>query len=75
MEEFGRLAVTLRAGIDYANAVGLVKSAEGHLGRGCSRVHSAHEKANLVRSTLPDVLSAEVAMRRMLGENEQPDTV
>jgi tetratricopeptide (TPR) repeat protein len=71
MARFVKLAGSVRSRIDYSTAVGLVEIAEGHLDRGRSRIHAAREKANLVSSTLPDVLSAQVAMHRMLGEEDE----
>ncbi len=67
MARFVKLAGSVRARIDYSTAVGLVEIAEGHLDRGRSRIHAAREKANLVSSTLPDVLSAQATMHRILG--------
>lgn len=66
-----KMAGSVRARIDYSTAVGLVEIAEGHLDRGRSRIHAAREKANLVSSTLPDVLSAQVAMHFMLKEDDE----
>lgn len=71
MARFVKMAGSVRARIDYSTAVGLVEIAEGHLDRGRSRIHAAREKANLVSSTLPDVLSAQVAVHHMLGEENE----
>jgi tetratricopeptide (TPR) repeat protein len=65
------MAGTVRARIDYSTALGLVEIAEGHLDRGRSRIHASREKANIVRSTIQDVLSAEVAMHLVLGEDDE----
>jgi hypothetical protein len=75
MSKYVVMAGTLRARIDYSTAVGLVEIAEGHLDRGRSRIHTAREKANLVRSTLQDVLSAQVAMHRVLGEGDEAQRI
>lgn len=71
MARFVKMAGSVRARIDYSTAVGLVEIAEGHRDRGRSRIHAAREKGNLVPSTLPDVLSAQIAMHRMLGEDDE----
>jgi tetratricopeptide (TPR) repeat protein len=75
MARFVKMAGSVRARIDYSTAVGLVEIAEGHLDRGRSRIHAAREKANLVSSTLPDVLSAQAAMHRILGEEDEAGKV
>ena len=71
MARFVKLAGSVRARIDYSTALGLVEIAEGHVDRGRSRIHAAREKAALVKSTLPDVLSAQVAVHRILGEPDE----
>jgi tetratricopeptide (TPR) repeat protein len=70
MARFVKLAGSVRARIDYSTALGLVEIAEGHLDRGRTRIYTAREKSNLVASTLPDVLSAQIAMHRTLGEED-----
>ena len=75
LARFVKMAGSVRARIDYSTAVGLVEIAEGHLDRGRSRIHAAREKANLVSSTLPDVLSAQVAMHHMLAETDEAKKV
>ena len=75
MARFVKMAGSVRARIDYSTAVGLVEIAEGHLDRGRSRIHAAREKANLVSSTLPDVLSAQATMHRILGEEDEAGKV
>jgi hypothetical protein len=71
MAKYVQLAGSVRARIDYATATGLVEVAEGNKDRGRSRIHTAREKANLVRSTLQDVMSAQAAMHRLLGEADE----
>ena len=75
MARFVKMAGSVRARIAYSTAVGLVEIAEGHLDRGRSRIHAAREKANLVSSTLPDVLSAQATMHRILGEEDEAGKV
>jgi len=60
----------VRARIDYACARGMLEVVEGQRDLGLSRIVAAREKAKLVTSTLPDVLSAMVAAQDAVGHAE-----
>ena len=58
MAKYVEQAGSARARIDLSIARGLVEVAEGKREVGFSRIAAAREKANLIPSTLPDVLNA-----------------
>lgn len=71
LEAMGRYAAqagTVRARIDYTCARGMLEVVDGKRDVGLSRIFAAREKAKLVTSTLPDVLSAMIAAQDALGE-------
>jgi tetratricopeptide (TPR) repeat protein len=63
-------AATPRARIDFAVARALVEIAEGKREIGFARLAAALEKANIITSTLPDVLSAMIAAYDLAGLKE-----
>ncbi len=67
MGRYVEKAGTVRARIDYACARGMLEVVEGQRDLGLSRIVAAREKAKLVTSTLPDVLSAMVAAQDAVG--------
>lgn len=70
MGRYAEKAGTVRARIDYACARGMLEVVEGQRDLGLSRIVAAREKAKLVTSTLPDVLSAMVAAQDAVGHAE-----
>ena len=70
MGRYAEKAGTVRARIDYACARGMLEVVEGQRDLGLSRIVAAREKAKLVTSTLPDVLSAMVAAQEAVGHAE-----
>ena len=70
MGRYAERAGTVRARIDYACARGMLEIVEGQRDLGLSRIVAAREKAKLVTSTLPDVLSALVAAQDAVGNAE-----
>jgi len=70
MGRYAEKAGTVRARIDYACARGMLEVVEGQRDLGLSRIVAAREKAKLVTSTLPDVLSVMVAAQNAVGNAE-----
>lgn len=70
MGAFAAKAGTVRARIDYACARGMLEVVEGQRDLGLSRIVTAREKAKLVTSTLPDVLTAMAAVQEAVGDKD-----
>ena len=71
MAKYVEQAGSARARIDLSIARGLVEVAEGKREVGFSRIAAAREKANLIPSTLPDVLNASRAAYVSQGMREE----
>lgn len=70
MSAFTAQSGTVRARIDYACARGMLEVVEGKRDLGLSRIVTAREKAKLVASTLPDVLTAMAAVQEAAGDRD-----
>jgi putative two-component system response regulator len=75
MGAYAAKAGTVRARIDYACARGMLEVVEGQRDLGLSRIVTAREKAKLVTSTLPDVLSAMVSVQEAVGNKEGAEKI
>lgn len=75
MGVYAAKAGTVRARIDYACARGMLEVVEGQRDLGLSRIVTAREKAKLVTSTLPDVLSAMVSVQEAVGNKDGAEKI
>ena len=75
MGVYAARAGTVRARIDYACARGMLEVVEGQRDLGLSRIVTAREKAKLVTSTLPDVLSAMVSVQEAVGNKDGAEKI
>jgi len=72
---YAAMAGSVRARIDLSVARGLINVVvEGKRDLGLSQIKAAREKAHLVPSTMPDVLSGMIAAAEQSGRNDEAMT-